>query len=261
MIDKIIVEIAIGAPGLLAGTFIAPAFGRIQLHPGASRSSLPEIVNDAKRNYPVRFRPKPRQSPTPHSGSEWDTLAGWAIAAAVVIGLYIKYRTPILVGLVGIASFIALLGAISIINMARKNVVTGRFSISLSLVALFCASGIGFLLVAWLWQPPFASAEYINFLETGDSGGLNSALFVLYQIIGAISYVLVATICIGFSICVMSSVNLHVGAAGRWLWSFAFRSTSNVWSTVMPFIAIICSIMALAMSSGYAFELITSLSQ
>lgn len=259
--DAIWTEIAIGLPGLLAGVFIAPAFGRISGSPGQSASSLPSIVRTAKSKYPAKLRRKQVQANRTTTGSGSDTLTAWIIGTAIVVSLYIEHRERVLIILFAIATAISAIAAISILLMSRKRVVAGNRGVYLALLALFLATGVGFLLVVLLWNPPFATEQYIKFLETGKDGGIEGLLFVAYQILGGLSYLVVAFFCISFSICLVSSVNLHVRAAGMWLWSISFRATSGAWSPVVAFITIICSLISIAMSSGFAFTMLQNLTK
>lgn len=259
----IVTNFLLGIPFFIIGLLVAPAFGYVServLRAGAI--PLHSAMTNAKALMPPAPARRPRRSRSSDT-SDGDRLIVAVTVALTVIGLYMKYRGIVLLGITLVALVVAIAATISIVAMSRKGVVSGGRHITAVLLMLYFSFAVGIVSVAFLWDPPAGGELFSQFLERYEQNrtyaSFEGIVFIAYQILGAGSYLLVALISIAFSIAIMAAINLHTGTWGRWLWKYLFRYTSVTWSRWMFVGAVLLAAFSIACSGGWLYLLLSQL--
>ena len=250
---------ALAGLSTLLGFFLAPAVTRISEAVRGDYVSLATIRQIASEATPPRpGRQRGPRTPSSMSDSEW--LATWALGIFVAAGLYLKWRLPILVGISALAVTITLTTIFSLWRMSRAAVVANDRRFKLIVACLAAATFTGLLNVAWLLEPPSGGDVFRKLLDdynsTGGFGSIGGLGFVVYQMTGALVYILVALMSIAFCLSIFTSINIYSNTFGQPLWRFAFRKTSPFWGGWILAGGIILAVVSLALCGGWAYSLV-----
>jgi hypothetical protein len=258
-LSAMFLNVVLGLPFFMVGLLVAPAFGYISEQVVAAGSvTLRVVLNgaDAVAPRPIRRRTLTRQA---SSLEDKDRVFVAIVIVVAVVGLYLKYRAPILLGLSIVALIIAIAATVSIVSMSRKRILTGSHSTTFVLVMLYFAFAVGIVDVALLWNPPAGGELFREYISGESSDKFLGFMFVAYQVVGAVSYLLVAVLSIGFCIAIMTAINLHTNTWGRWLWKLLFRYTSITWSGWAFGLALFLAALSILCAGGWLFRLLQQL--
>lgn len=256
--DGSLVEFALlGLPSMILGLFLGPAFGRVsrgRIH-GVSLSQIRGIADEITGG-PTSWSRSPSR-PTRATDDE-DNWVPWVIAAFVVTTLYLKYRAGILVGLLLLALSMSLIAVVVLTVASRRGVVShGPGRASAFLVPLLF-TGVGTTTVAFLWNPPAGGTAFRDFIAqyeaTGGFGSLQGLMFVVYQILGAAFFIMLAVACLLFSIANLAAIYVAVDAWGQILWRLLHRLLGGFGSPRIFVFCGIAAVLSLVLSGGWAFE-------
>lgn len=258
LLDQLWPQILIGLPFFVIGSLMGPAFGKATLAPSEGRADLKHILEFALRLVPRRAARIKQQSSSSNT-SDWDRLAIWGVGAFLVIKLYLKFHTEILVTLAMIAVAIIFATALSLVLMSRKEAVANNVRTGATLSALLVAFVVGIVCVSFLWNPPVGDSTLQGMLNEDSPATLTGLLYVGYQVVGAGAFLGLAVFCIAFCIALMAALNLYSGAAGQWLWRIMFRYTSFAWSKWTIFSGVVLAAFAIMFAGGWMFDWVSKL--
>jgi hypothetical protein len=250
--DQLVVNIAVGLPFFVIGFFVAPAFGYISEPVRAGRVSLRDVRDAADSSV---GEPRPRVRATRRQMSSNDSLLLIGLVGIVVVQLFDTYRVQVILGLLVVSAVLVLAACSSLVVMSRRGVVAPDMMTRVTFLALFALFGVGVFVAAMVRRPLALSTQGV---QSGEVQGLERLLALAYQVVGALAFAGVAFAGIAFSVAVIASLNLYVGAWGKWLSTVLYRRTSGVWSAQMFFVGLFASVVALLFASGVAYEWVAS---
>ncbi|CAN5547825.1 hypothetical protein BH23ACT6_BH23ACT6_13010 [soil metagenome] len=200
----------IALPSMLLGVFLGPAFGRV------ARSEmlglpLSDIHEEATAVAGRISRPERARRETSTS-EESDTLALWALGALGVVVFYLNFRVQILIALLLLAVAISTVAVVVLLGASRRGVVAPTYGRAVAFVVPILFSVVGVVTVVFLWDPPAGGAMFTEFVDhfnrTQGFSSLEGVGFVIYQILGGISFIALALGSICFSLSNLSAVYL-----------------------------------------------------
>ena len=222
-------------------------------------SQIREIADELSGGPFVLPRGARRES---RSSADDSNLWFPAVAAIVVVSLYLKYRSTILVGILGLALVISIVAITVIVVASRRGVVAPGFWHSTAFLVPLLFTAVGTTAVAFLWDPPAGGEDFRQFVEyygkTGQFESLDGLGFVLYQVLGAIAFVALAVLSILFSIANLVAIYVAIGSWGAPVWHVLHRVLGRMGSPLVLLLCVPLAVLALLLAGGWAFEWATS---
>ncbi|WP_159901317.1 hypothetical protein [Ornithinibacter aureus] len=176
----------------------------------------------------------------------------------VVVSLYLRYRTTILVGILILALAISVVAISVIVVASRRGVVAPGFWHSTAFLVPLLFTAVGTTVVAFLWDPPAGGKEFREFVEyygeTGQFESLDGLAFVLYQVFGAIAFVALAVLSILFSTANLVAIYVAIGSWGAPVWQILHRVLGRMGSPLVLLICVPLAALALLLAGGWLFE-------
>jgi hypothetical protein len=259
----VVAEVVLALVFFVVGWVAGPAVAYVSRHTSPTGVTLSEVRNNAAEMtlgiselFQDLFN-RPRRSSTQSDG---DRAIVAVIVGLAVVTAYLTFRVPVLVAIILLSLLLAILATVCLIRMSRAGVIASGRGVVFALLGSYLACGVGLLNVVLLWYPPAGGAAFQDFISmfesTGAFASVEGILFVAYQVMGAVAFLMVGLFSTSFSIALMSAVNIHNGAWGGWLHQFMYAVTSFAWSSLAAVMAIILSAFSVFLSGGWAYSMI-----
>lgn len=247
--------LAYGFPLFILGWFLGPAFGNLRKQePG--RISLHQVYAGA--NEVVRTGSGQRSVTRSRSSTSDDDPMALVAVLIVAVIVYLKYREPIIVGVL-ILSLLTSLIAVSVLVIAsRAGVISSSLHEGIAFLVPIGFSAVGILDVVMLWNPPAGGEIFDQFMKTwiaeGRIGSITGFIFVGYQVIGGCVFVILSVLATGFSIGTMSAIYVHTEARGQWLWKVSYRATRTACRAPAVIVMFLVSLVSIGFCGGWIFQ-------
>jgi hypothetical protein len=262
----IAVGTAIGGPLAVFGLIVAPAYANIR--DGTSRGADITLGQAWERASAETYRaprgPRRIKHSSGPSSTEDDDYT-WLIVATViglvVVRFYTLHRGAILWVLFGICCSVFVASAGSIIALSRRDVLAGP-GWSRALLAGVVLVAIGTIDIVWLVYPAVHADYFARLLRAYQTHGrlhIAPIFFILYQILGAIFFALVAVAFVRVACGCVSAAYLALSLKFRPLWRVVFRFASGLTGPLAVVATIITAGLSMTLTSGYAYNLLTKI--
>lgn len=250
---------------LLLGVVVGPAFTRIRhTNDGVRLSEVRDYADESTvgiREGIERLLQRPQRTSELTDG---DKLLFGGVVVVLVVVAYLRFRAPVLVGLVVLSLLIAIFATVALIRLARAGVITDGRGIASALISSYLAAAVGLINVTLLWDPPAGGQLFRDFLAAFQRGegfhSIEGMMFVIYQIVGALGFVLVSVFSLMFAFALLSALSIFRKSWGGWLHRLTYGVTAFAWSTWVGVIAVVLSVISVLLSGGWVFTWITQVS-
>lgn len=245
-------------PAFALGFFAGPSFGRVTRKTGADTITL-EAAYDIADALSGPRRARRKRSSTRPSNSENNDL--WLIlgAAVVAVLLYMQFRLAIILALMVIATSISIVTVGVLLVMSRRRIIARSWGRTFAFLVPVAFTPAGIAVTVLLWDPPAGGVEFRRFLaefaRTHTLGGnLSMMEFVLYQLVGALFFTLVAMTSIALSLSTLCAVYVARDAWGQPMWQFLHRNLPGptTWWSFAGLSAI--TAIAVLFTGGWVYE-------